>query len=686
MNATKIKLLKAVKDGITTTKDLREIVGVKEWQFNALVKDLIDEEYIDKTDSTISLRNNAKVILFRDVANKFDVEKLLRNSNEIVLLNITKPITIDNLQQTTKLSLRSVQRSILELESLGAIQRDINSKIIRINQNYEPLFLFADLLKRENERDNNIEPYAEIIYRDHFRILKRVPKGMTAKGELTGFSLFSEYGIQYTTTHDYYTKQQDPIDLQDILVHSILAANKDKDKNGMAIAILFYLKNRDKMDPLGIRKLTRSFGIADLWIDIEGYVRNNELKHPDLFLPRKEFEEKASLYNIPRSYYTLPEAYPDLFEELARNLETEAEAYLFGGENMRIKGLKSATKDCDIAVTDEGSYKTIVDALKKMGYTSSNSARISHDDQRIQASDMLEHPTSRSRVDIFNLQIAGKLILSPRMKARAKIENYGKLKLGIIENEDVFLLKGVTQREGDIHDMARLAQSEEFDWKIVYDELVSQEDDLKSDFSLSFLGSLDHLYEQTAIRPPFYKRLVTLVLTNTINKEVRKGKISLKDMIALLQGADITEKMIRNRVDHLEKKKWLRKVNVQGEVFLLPRKGNVLNVPYDPPTDQPYVQDLIENYIQTILKKLYLPEYLKNEVKNEAIAIAKKITERRVLQGRRPNVIATGILDLLNRRNRLFLEVGEISKAGNVSGYTLQSIRKDLNKLLTQIS
>jgi hypothetical protein len=678
VDPTKIRLLRALKDGITDTKHLREIVGIKEWQFNALVKDLIDEEYIDKkAASTITLRKNAKVILFRDIANKFDIEKLLHHSNETVLLNITKPITIDNLQQTTKLSLRSIQRSISELESLGVIQRDTSNKtIIRINQDYELLFRFADLLKRENE-SKNIEPYSEIIYKDSLRILKRVPKGKAADGELTGFSLFSDYGIEYITTHDYYIKQEAPINLQDILLHSILAANKDKDKNGMAIAILFYLKNRDKMDLLGIRTLARSFRISDIWIDIEGYVRNNEVKHPDLFLPHKEFEEKATLYNIPPEYYTLPKAYPDLFRELGRNLENEAEAYLFGGENMRIKGLKPATKDCDIATTDPSSYEAVVDALKKMGYTSSNSSRIPQDDKRIQPSDMLEHTTSRSsRVDIFNLEIAGKLFLSPRMKARAKIENYGKLELGILRNEDVFLLKGVTLREGDIHDMAALARSPGFEWKVVFDELQAQEDDLKSDFSFVFLDSLDDLNEQTGIRPPFYKKLLSLVLTNTINKEVRKGTISLKDLITSLQGGDITEKTIRNKVDYLERKRFLRKDNVQGEVVLRRGKKNVLNVPS---IDKLDVQARVEESIQTIHKKLYLPDNVKKQAKD----IAKNlITERSALQGRRANVIAAGIFDWLNRRGVIFRGVGEIERAGKVSGYTLLSIRKDLNKLL----
>jgi predicted transcriptional regulator len=675
MNYSAINLLKAVKNGTTNTKDLMKIIGVKEWQFNTLVKDLIEDNYVEKVNSSINLGENSKIILFRDIANKFDIEKLLHDSNEIVFMNLTMPITINALQQTTKLSLRTVQRSISELQSIGAIQKEANGQIT-INSDHHQLYLFAELLRREKEREG-VESYSEIIYKDAQRILKKVPKGKSAEGELTGFSLFSDYGIKYITTHDYYIKQEVPIHLQDVLVHAILASVKDHDKNGITMATLFYLKNRERMDPIGIRTAARSFGIFDIWIDIEGFIRNNELKHPDLFPSRQEFEEKAILYDISRDFYTLPVAYPDLFTDISKNLETEAELYLFGGENMRLKGLKAATKDCDIAVVDEGSFRATVDALKKMGYQSINKSKFSQDDLRVDPSDMLVH-ASRSRVDIFKTVIARKLILSERMRRRAKIENYGKLKLGIIKNEDVFLLKGVTLREGDIHDMTKIAQSEGFDWKIVFEELVAQEDDTSMNFSSIFLESLDDLRDQTGIRPPFYKKLISRVLTHEINQLVRKGKVSLEYLVDVLQGDGITEKTIRNKVDYLERKKFLAKINERGEVFLRPRKRNVLNV--STPVEL-NVQNRIVNYIEIIHRKLALSE----TVKNEAIEIAKKITTNGALQGRRPNVIATGIFDWINRRDRLYLTVTEIADAGDVAMNSLQSIRKNLDTLLPQI-
>jgi hypothetical protein len=102
---------------------------------------------------------------------------------------------------------------------------------------------------------------------------------------------------------------------------------------------------------------------------------------------------------------------------------------------------------------------------------------------------------------------------------RAEIQHFEKLKLGILRNEDVFLLKGVTDREGDIDDMAKIAQSGNFDWNIVWQELNKQEHETANPvISIAFFEQIENLREQTGIRPPFYRRLITKVIDNYIEK------------------------------------------------------------------------------------------------------------------------------------------------------------------------
>jgi len=567
MNASAIAMLKAVKEGVSSPRELMNIIGVKEWQFNKLVKELVDQDYIEKTDSAVTFKANSKTILFRDVASKFDVEKLLHDSNELVVQNLIESKTINDIQASTGLSLRTVQRAISELESIGAVRRHEGDKV-SLNRSYQPLYLFAEYVRTESDK-KNVEPYAEIIYQDRARTLKKIPKGKRVDGELTGFSLFPDYGVEYHTTHDYYIEQDTPLQLGEVLIHAVLAANKEQDKHGIVMSMIFYLKNKQRLDSLTLRQIARDYKISDVWVDLEGYLRNTAVKNQNLFLPWQEFEEKAKLYAIPAENYTLPAAYPDLFKDIGQNLPSETEAYLLGDENMRLKGLKPRTKDCDLVVPDERAFTRMVETLKKMGYSSINKSRLSADDHRVAASDILEHPT-RSRVDMFTRIVARKLALSDKMKKRARMEVHSNLKLGIMANEDVFLMKGVTLREGDIQDMARLAQSLRFDWQVVWDEMERQEMDRFERFSAVLLTSLDYLYVQTGVRAPFYKKLVRHVIDYEISKQIRDGGKTLTEVITSLQGGGITEKMIRNRVDYMEKKNFLKKKMKGNDLYLEP--------------------------------------------------------------------------------------------------------------------
>ena len=68
--------------------------------------------------------------------------------------------------------------------------------------------MFVQILNTEKKRDEiKNEDFVEIIYQNHFIILKKIPKEKKAEGELTAFSLFSEYGIEYHPTHNYYVEQ-----------------------------------------------------------------------------------------------------------------------------------------------------------------------------------------------------------------------------------------------------------------------------------------------------------------------------------------------------------------------------------------------------------------------------------------------------------------------------------------------
>ena len=344
------------------------------------------------------------------------------------------------------------------------------------------------------------------------------------------------------------------------------------------MSIVFYAKYKDKMDILQLRKKSSELGILEIWLDIESYIRKKQLKNTDLFLPWDEFLSKAKLYDITIEKYTLPEPSNLLFREISNELAESRTIYLFGGENMRIKSLKDSTKDCDIVVESKDDFDNLAQILKDMKYSRIIKTEYSDEDRRIQPDDIFVH-TEKSRIDLFTTTIMQDLTLSFTMKEKADIRDYGTLKVGLLRNEDVFLLKAIANREGDIQDMAALVtgstntpyelQHGSFDWNLVWDEILRQEHiNHTKDFTTTIFYQISYLAEQTEIVAPFLDKLRRHVIDRMIKRMLRGGSISIKEIIELLIGGDITEPMIRNRIDSLEKTEIVNKCSVGRTTYI----------------------------------------------------------------------------------------------------------------------
>ena len=638
MNGTAIRLLRQVDRGVTDAAELRRNLGISGSQLNRLTRDLIGQQYLARSGGGLTAASNPKYALFSKIARRYDIQAILRDSNEAVLCSITEPMTVEEIQDATGLSLRTVQRALADFDAVGIVER--SGSRIAIRREGEEAYLFARYLKESPA----VEPGSEVIYRDLTRLLKRVARGGRTGGELTGFSLFSDYGIEYHTAHDFYVQQDAPLGIVDVLVHAIVSSAKDQSKNGTAMCALFYLRNRDRMDTIQIRHAAGAYSVSDVWLDIEGYVRGNPITNKNLFLPRDEFEEKARLYGIPPKLYTLPTAYLQLFEDIGSKLAMPIDVYLFGGENMRKKGIKPRTKDCDVVVTDEEHRREFVRTLEGLGYVSAGKPHFTQDDNRVDPFDILQHP-ARSRIDLFKTRIAGKLLLSEEMKSRSVRESFGRLNLYSLCNEDLFLLKAVTSREGDIQDMSLIVQAGDFDWKTVWNELIRQEHDTRTNFSSAVLDSVDYLHDQMGIMPPFYRRLIRHVLDGEIKGIIRDSQISLVDLIELLRGGDITEKMIRNRIDYLQRTGYLKKSSRNDRIFLNASIKTSLNVYSKVSVD---LNARMKRYIKTYSEKLRLAPKT-TELASEYVDM---ITGGVGGVGRKPSGLAAAILYIACRERK----------------------------------
>ena len=174
---------------------------------------------------------------------------------------------------------------------------------------------------------------------------------------------------------------------------------------------------------------------------------------------------------------------------------------------MTIAGLKPGTKDIDVIVEDERVHDILVGSLKKCGYHLLNPQLMSKPYNELSATAM--ENLEGFRWEIFVEYVAKKLALTNSIRLRTtNIFSGEKLTVSRLSNEDMFLMKGMTERDRDLEDMALIARTG-IDYKLVLNECVqqSEKDQRGNIWEASLYEKCEELKEKYGIDVPIRKKL-----------------------------------------------------------------------------------------------------------------------------------------------------------------------------------
>ena len=365
--------------------------------------------------------------------------------------------------------------------------------------------------------------------------------------------------MEYRTAHDYQAEQDAVLEMEDVLAHAVCAAAHTGSRQEMSMCAVFYAKNRSRIRLGAVRGKAAGLGLGRAWADVEAYVNRAVPGRPGAFLPWGEFLQKAALYGVDLEGRGAASD-TSLFDEIGAALERPLTAYVIGGENMRIKGLKESTMDCDLVVESEKGFKALARSLEKIGYRLTME-RNDQSDARSPASGVFEH-ASKPTVDLFVKSVFGRIRLSGEMRERSSRVAHRNLSVGLVSNEDVFLFKAAACREGDLDDMAALAtargggtgqEGRKFDWDAVWNEILRQ---YRTAGALGhpaadILDQLSLLAEARGVAIPFAAKLRRLVVDDSIVSMLMGGPVPVVDISALLRGGDVSDRDVRSRIDAL---------------------------------------------------------------------------------------------------------------------------------------
>lgn len=557
MEFSKIGALKLLGGGPSTTRELASNMGLSYPRAAAIVRELVREGYCEKAGRQVALASNVKAGLLRKLADRYELTALLGGSSERLLLALSKALNVDEIQRKTGLSQSTVYQTLRRLMAIGAVRK--RADLYSLTDDPD-LRAFSELLRREREA-TEAEPHAILIHSNDFK-LKRVPAGKPARGSKTAFSLFAHHGVEYASTHDYYVEPEHEVSIEEVLVHALRSAEGRAEGTMCAV---FYLKNIDRIDPAKVKSLAKRFGVLSLWVDLQNYVKGLPVHDVERFLPWTEFVEKAGLYGIRVSLPPEAEKTTRALRELGNRLDSTIHAYLFGGANLLLRGLKKATKDLDIVVESEGDFSKLKGALLAMGFEPLTKKRFTSSDEKLNPSGIYVSK-DLPRFDLFTKVICNALFLTEGMKARAGAMAFGKLVLHLLSLEDVLLLKSITEREGDLEDMATiLKRGGDLRWGEILRTYFEEEGVVKRHFCFTILDNIELLQQREGITVPIHGSLLRHCIDVGIIQALAYGATSVLGIRKLI---DFPEYTIRNRIEKLAKEGKISKRRRNGRLVL----------------------------------------------------------------------------------------------------------------------
>jgi hypothetical protein len=161
--------------------------------------------------------------------------------------------------------------------------------------------------------------------------------------------------------------------------------------------------------------------------------------------------------------------YEEMFNKLSKIISAPTKVFVIGGAVMLYRGKKAQTKDIDIVVQSKSEFLILQKAFFQIGFKPKVP---SADYSLMNVSEILVKDDIR--VDLFDNKVCGALHLSNGMINRSeKILSFGQIEVYLCSNEDIFVFKSITNREGDKEDCFTLTK-DVLDWDLVLKEIEYQ--------------------------------------------------------------------------------------------------------------------------------------------------------------------------------------------------------------------
>jgi predicted transcriptional regulator len=536
MKSSEIRLFRELSKGKRRMKDLALSLNVSKGFLSRLIKGLIKKNLVQKVreegKNYYKISDSAKSILILRLI--LSNPNILKGKREILIPFLIEKKSLKELQIETGISLKQLIEYLKEFQSQGIVVK--KGEKYFLNPEKHELVDLARILKIERNKEIFIWKKGN----EYLKIFDKPNPNLVP----TAFSVFSKLGVEIVPDKLYYYFPKKDLSIEEIFVHSLVFSST---KHQTFLSIIFFLKNKERMDLEKIHYLAKKYNVKEFLQKIFDYLDKKKVED-ERFLNPKEFEEKARLYGAKLE---VKESEKDkllkLFKKIDKRLSKRVRIYLIGGANMVLRDLKISTKDIDIIV-EKKNYKILKNTLVSLGLSFSHNIFKSKD----------------YRVDVFMERILGGYFLSKRIKKKSetfiKLE---KLKVMLVPLEYVFLFKSYAGREIDLEDCKILAEKG-LNWRDILKENLLQEKELNTFLSINLLDVLDELNFRYKIKSPIIRSLDRYCTKKLIEISLRKKGKTVKSLVFELEKPEST---VRKILKEMMKEKRVKRIK-KGRTFV----------------------------------------------------------------------------------------------------------------------
>lgn len=545
MKASSLKILSVLfADNSGSVSGLSAKTGFSVSTVSEAIKELEEKGFVVQDGRKILAGALPFVNELKLLAGGFNLEKLFLESREKIVLALIEPADIGRLKKLTGLSSIQILRHLKGLSEIGAVS--LNEKVFFLD---EKIKNFAVEFKKFLDL-KEIEPSAVLVFSNGFK-LKKTPLDFNASGSLTAFSLFSQFGIDYAIVNDFFVVPEHDVSIEEVFVHSLVFSASKKD---LAMSLLFYEKNKSKMEMQKILKLSAVFARLQLVFDCLAFLSNKPVREKEKFMPWSEFKVFAKNYGVnyqQKQKFSRIELEKLLFE-IGKELKFPLTVFLIGGCNMALQDIKAATKDIDLVVKTQKDFDELKKTLFSLGF---KQVKPETAYQKMHPSAIFEKE-GRPRIDVFTKIVCNALVLSESIAKKAVQRKFGNLLVEFVSPEFIVLFKSITERDTDLEDISTIIRQQKINWPDFLKELDSQHEFSDKIFCLNVLDTIELLFEKEKIVVPVKQKILFLCLEKSI-LFLAKKPVSVKE---LLEKIYFSEFAVRNAITRLVKQKKLKKI------------------------------------------------------------------------------------------------------------------------------